>query len=786
VPSHPFERVFAPRAVAVLGAAGPDSVGGRVLRNVVAGGFAGAIHAVGGGSDLPGVRSCASLAEAGEVDLAVVAAPDADVPAALRACAEQGVGGAVVVGSSLAAAAPRGGLRVFGPGSVGLVRPAARLDASFTRGGALPGSLGLVSQSGAICATALDWAAAHRIGFSAVVSLGRALDVDFGEVLEYLALDRETKSILLHVEEVRSARAFLSGLRLAARIKPVVVVKAGRHGAEGAPSDDAFDAALARTGAVRVPTVERMFAAAQLLAARHAVHGNRLAVVTNARGPAVLAADRAADLGVAITGEGRHVGGGADPAGYRAAVEACLADPGVDAVLAMLAPKALADVDGSAEAVVAASRGKAKPLIACWMGAEAVRGAHARFVEAGVPVLGSPEAAVEAFALLASHARSQRLLRQVPGPLAPDAMPRLDRAREIVRGALAKGRAELTTAELQRLLAALGIRDRDAAGRSVRGTELWVGVARDGVLGPIIRFGRGSAAGLAGAPVVALPPLDGAIIQTLVRTSRLAPVFTGPGAMAGADVAAFERALRAVSEVVSEVPELRELEVSPLLVGAGEVWASGARARVAPPEPGRDRYAHMAFHPYPSDVGARWRLADGAWIGVRPIRPEDAEMEASFVRNLSDAARHFRFMIALKELTREMLVRFTQIDYDRELALVALVEQEGKETQIAVARYIKVDAGTAHVAIVVADAWQGRGVGSRLLRMLVETARARGVRRLEGEVLAENTAALTLMRGAGFSVRRDPESPELCLVERELGGGTRPPPTASTGAPAGS
>jgi acetyltransferase len=791
---HPFERVFAPRAIAVFGAAGRDSIGGRVLANVVAGGFAGTIHAVGGACDLPGVRPCASLAEIdGEVDLAVVAS--GDVPAVVGACAERGVGGAVLLGAGLPSPPRSGGegwgegasssrgLRIFGPNSVGLVRPGARLDASFTRGGALPGSLGLVSQSGAICATALDWAAAHRIGFSTVVSLGDAVDVDFGEVLEYLALDPATKSVLLHVEAVRSARAFLSGLRLAARIKPVVVVKAGRHGAAGAPSDDAFDAALARTGAVRVPSVERMFAAAQLLATHRAVSGNRLAIVTNARGPGVLAGDRAADLGVAmppLSPPGSNpieLGGDADPARYRAAVERCLADPGVDAVLAMLAPKALADPLGSAEAVVAASRRKTKPLIACWMGEEAVRSAHARFVEAGIPAFGAPESAVEAFGLLASHARNQRLLRQVPRPLAPDAMPQLDRAREIVRGALARGRSELTTAELQRLLAALGVRDRDAAGRRVRGTELWVGVARDVVLGPIIRFGRGSASGLAGEAVVTLPPLDGAIIETLVRTSRIAPVFTAAGGMPPPDLAAFERALRAVSEVVSELPELVELEISPLLVGAGEVYASGARAAIARPEPGADRYRHMAIHPYPSDVGARWLLRDGASVTVRPIRPEDAEMEASFVRSLSDNARHFRFMIALKELTREMLVRFTQIDYDRELALVGLVEQGGKETEIAVARYIKVDAESAHVAIVVADAWQGRGVGARLLRMLVDTARARGIRRLEGEVLAENAVALSLMRRVGFSVKRDRDSPDLCLIEMALG-------PASPGAPA--
>ncbi|HEX9306109.1 MAG TPA: CoA-binding protein, partial [Anaeromyxobacter sp.] len=201
---HPLERVFAPRAVAVFGAAGP--VGGRVLRNLVAGGFAGVIHAIGddAGERLPGVRYPATLAEVdGELDLAVIGSTAAEVPELVRACAERHVGGAVLPAGipgagargtgderalrDVLAGAARAGLRLLGPSSVGIIRPGARLNAAFLNGGAIAGSVGLVSQSGAICASALEWAAAQRIGLSTVVSLGDALDVDFGEVLEYLA-----------------------------------------------------------------------------------------------------------------------------------------------------------------------------------------------------------------------------------------------------------------------------------------------------------------------------------------------------------------------------------------------------------------------------------------------------------------------------------------------------------------------------------------------------------------------------------------------------------------------
>jgi acetyltransferase len=804
---HPFERVLAPRAVAVLGA-GEGAVGRKVLENLVAGGFRGAIQAVDvpGAESIPGVQACSLLLEArGDVDLAVLATPAGRLREAVRACAERRIAGALIpvglpgasvrgggdqgLSRALLEEASRGGLRLVGPNSVGLVRPGASLDATFSNGGALAGSLGLVSQSGAICAVALDWAAAHRIGFSAVVSLGDAIDVDLGEVLEYLALDAATKAVLVYVETVRSARALLSGLRLAARIKPVVVVKAGRHVVgRGEPrgSDDAFDAALARTGAVRVSTIESMFAAATLLATPRPVSGNRLAILTNARGPGLLAADRAADVGVlvpplapdtrarldaALPAVGDHANpvdllGDADPARYGAAVEVCLGDPGVDAVLAMLAPHALTRPSDTAQVVIGAARGKRKPLVACWMGEDAVREARARFVEAGVPELPTPEGAVEAFGILASHARGQELLRQLPGPLPPDATPFLDRAREIVASALERKRAVLTTAELQRLLAAVDVRDRQVSGQRVRGTELWVGVARDPVFGPVLRFGRGGALGLSGEPVVALPPLDTAIVRTLVRTSRLAPAFTPGSGMGAAEVAAFERTLWALSELVSEVPELHELEIGSLVVSGGEVYAAGTRAVIGPPTPGAGRYGHMAIHPYPAHLVERWTLAGGLAVTVRPIRPEDAEMEASFVRNLSDHARHFRFGVALRELTREMLVRFTQIDYDRELALLVLVERDGEETEIAVARYAQTSAGTADVAIVVGDAWQGKGIGRRLLVRIIDIARSRGIFRLEGEMLAENEPIRRLLASLGFSFHRDPDGGDLLLFER--------------------
>ena len=468
--------------------------------------------------------------------------------------------------------------------------------------------------------------------------------------------------------------------------------------------------------------------------------------------------------------------GDADPARYRAAVEACLVDPNVDAVLALLAPQALARPEESAAAVVAAGRGRRKALFACWIGEGSVKEARARFVEAGIPEFASPESAVEAFAILATHARNQELMRQLPGPLSPDAMPWLDRAREIVATALARKRDALTTPELQRLLATVDVRDRNAAGQRVRGIDLHVAVERDAAFGPVIRFGRGSPSagpsprsawsGEGEGTVVAIPPLDTAILRTLLRTSRASATFTEAGGMGAAERAALERTLWALSELVSELPEIRALEIAPLVLAGQEVYAGGARVEIARPPPGAGRYDHMAIHPYPSDLVERWELPGGVRVLVRPIRPEDAEMEASFVRNLSDHARHFRFGTAMRELTREMLVRFTQIDYDRELALLALVERDGREVEIAVARYARTGPDSADLAIVVSDEWQGKGLGRRLLVRTIEIARSRGIVRLEGEMLAENLPIRRLLASLGFAFHRDPEGGDVVLFER--------------------
>lgn len=888
---HYLDRLLSPRSVAVFGASDdPSSVGGRVYGNILDGGFEGAVHAINPGRKEVRGRAChASLAAVDRaVDLAVVATPAATVPAVLRECGEHGVRSAVVLSAGfeeggrggeererdLLREARRFGIRVLGPNCLGFLRPGARLNATFSRGGARQGSLALVSQSGALCTAILDWAETRQVGFSSVVSLGDAADVDFGDVLDYLALDTQTKGILLYVEGVRHPRRFMSGLRVAARLKPTVVVKAGRH-AEGSRAarshtgaivggDDAFDAALRRAGAVRAFTVEQLFAAAELLATHHRVRGNRLAIVTNAGGPGVLAADRAAELPVRVTelspatmagleaalpafwsrGNPVDILGDATPDRYRTAVAACLADPQVDGVVAILTPQAMTDPTGAAGAVLSAAQGSDKPLLACWMGGAHVEEARALFARSRVPSFDGPEAAVEAFGYLASYRENQRLLLQAPGPRSRSDEPDVEGARLLVETALDEGRKTLSVTESKALLTAFRIpvapavraaspaealvaaetlgfpvamkidspdvtHKSDVGGvrldirtaadvrraygemvdeaharlpearihgvtieRMVRrrhGRELLVGVARDPVFGPVIGFGAGgTAVEIHRDRSVALPPLNPFIAADLVARTRVARLLDSFRGLPAADREAVVDTLLRVSELVCELPHVCELDINPLLADEGGVVALDARVVVDFPGAPKGPYGHMAIHPYPAHLETRWQLPDGTDVMIRPIRPEDAELEQAFVRKLSPESRYFRFMRTLAELTPEMLVRFTQIDYDREMAFLACVVRDGSETEVGVARYVtNPDRRTCEFAVVTADEWQGKGIAARLMTELMRVARERGLQQMEGEVLAANARMFHLMRSLGFVVGPS-EDPAVHVVTKEL------------------
>ena len=888
---HDLEPLLAPRSVALVGASEREgSLGCIVHRNLAAGGLRGVLSAVNPRhSSLFGRPAYARVSQLPQVpDLAVIATPARAVAGVIEDAGKAGVKAAVVLGSGFAEAGPAGralqeellaaarrfGVRVLGPNCLGVMRPEAGVNATFARTPARPGNLALVSQSGAICGAILDWAHPAGVGFSSVVSLGAAADVDFGEVLDFLAADARTEAILLYIEGLRDARRALSALRAAARVKPVIALKVGRYagGARAATShtgaltgsDEVFDAALRRCGVVRVKTYTQLFAAARALAAGRLPAGERLAIVTNGGGPGVMAADCAVENGVRLAelspqtlarldaslppqwshGNPIDLIGDAPPARFAEGAAAALADPQVDALLAIYSPVAVTEPQDAARAVAEAVRGSAKPVLGAWLGDINPGPARAHLEAQGIPNFYTPENAVEAFAFLCAYRRNQAQLVEVPPalPTAPEeAAPDLRAAAALRDGALAEGRTLLTAHEARALLAAFGLpvarsvaaatreaalaaaRDigfpavlkilsRDIAHKSDVGgvrldlqdeamvasafdammaqvralrpaaridgalvqpmlrpahaREVLVGVASDAVFGPVISFGAGGVAVEAVRDTaVALPPLNAALARELMARTRVHRLLAGYRDVPAADPGALAALLCGVSRMVCTLPWLKEMDLNPVLAHPGGAVIADARVLI---EPARfaapARYGHMAIHPYPAESSGEIALLDGRRVPVRAIRPEDAELERRFFAGLSSRSRYLRFMQHLRELPPKLLARFTQIDYDREMALVALDPASGEF--IAVGRYMpNADGDSAEFALTVADAWQGKGIGRDLFNRLAEAARAAGYRALVGHILGANRDMLDLAARMGC-VEEARDSDAVTVVRR--------------------
>ncbi|MDD5410436.1 MAG: GNAT family N-acetyltransferase [Methylobacter sp.] len=888
---HYLNSFFSPKSVAIVGASErEESVGYRLLLNMQEAGFKGGLYPVNNKREtLLGLKAYPDLnAVPEELDLVVIATPAPSVPDIMRQCGEKNVTSVIIITAGfgeLGAAgerlqqeildiAHRYGIRIIGPNCLGVVRPSAQLNATFGDGTVKDGSLALLSQSGAICTAILDWAKSQDIGFSTVVSMGGAADVDFGEVLDYLATDSKTTGILMYVEGIRDARRFLSGLKAAARLKPVILIKSGRHdaGCKAAMShtgamvggDNVFDAAIARAGVVRVYSINELFSAARVLANNYVVKNDRLAIITNAGGPGVMSTDRAEDVGIHMAelspssiaaldevlpahwshGNPVDILGDATSERYQKALEICLNDENIDGVLVILTPQAMTNPTQVAQCIIDGTKGSKKPVLASWTGGARVHEGRNLFAASEIAHFSTPEVAVDAFSFLANYTQNQILLKQIPSPLVEFATPDVDGARLIIEGVLSEGRQVLTTQESKAILAAFHIpvtqtikvssakdamiaaetfgfpvalkvnmaefsHKSDIGGvrlninsaqdisrnfvemesaikqkypeitevgmtvepmyRSHSSRELMIGVVRDPVFGPAISFGLGGTmVEILQDNSVALPPLNAYMVEQMIAKTKAAKYLEAFRQLPPANKKALIDALLNVSAMVSELPEILELDINPLIVDEHGVMAVDARIKVAASHQ-LTPYAHMAIHPYPHELIQHYQLANGSNIIIRPIRPEDAVMEKDFVHRLSERSKYFRFMQSLHELTPEMIVRFTQIDYDREMAFVALSENENMPHELGVGRYMmNPDGLSVEFALVVADDCQCLGIGSKILKILMQTAKSKGMSFFESEILLANNPMLSLVKKLGFSIEAIAGNNEIVRVVKDL------------------
>jgi acetyltransferase len=884
-------KMFSPAAVALIGAsARPGSVGAVLASNLARAGFKGPLMIVHPReTSIAGVAAFPDMASLPVVpDLVVIATPPETVPGLVAEAGARGARAAVVITAGFGELGARGGalqqaaldaarpylLRLIGPNCVGIMVPGIGLDATFSHIAAKPGDLAFVSQSGAVITAVLDWAAPRGIGFSHVVSLGDTADVDFGDMLDHLAADDGTRAILLYVESIKEARKFMSAARAAARSKPVLAVKAGRvaegaraaasHTGALAGSDAVYDAAFRRAGMLRLDDMSEVFAAVETLALTGPQHGDRLAILTNGGGPGVLATDDLVGAGGVLArlapatlerldavlprswsrGNPIDIIGDADGARYARALAVVLEDPGVDAVLVLNCPTALAVPIDAAKAVITAvaqsrrdGRLLGRNVLTAWLGAQSAEPARRLFEGARIASYDTPGDAVRGFMHRVAYRRRQEMLMETPAAR-PDAFePDLPAARRAIAGALAAGRGWLEADAVAAVLAAYGVpyaasrladtpetaaaaavalgfpvalkihsadllhksdvggvalglasaeavraeatamRERVAARRPeaqidgfliqamvdrADAFELIVGVNEDRLFGPVILFGQGgTAVELIKDTALELPPLNDVLARALIARTRIARLLPGYRDRPAANLAAIADALIRVGQLAADHAEVVELDINPLLADARGVMAVDARIRVAPPS--RAGNARLSILPYPKELASAGRLRDGTPVRLRPVRPEDEPLLRDMLSRMSVHDVRMRFFTPVKEMSHQLGARLSQIDYQREMALVAQLTELGSIE--GVARYsADPDNAQAEFALAVRSDRQGQGLGRLLLARLIEVARERGIGRLTGDVLRENTRMIELCRALGFVSTQHPSEPVVSRV----------------------
>ena len=897
---HYLHDLFNPKHIAVIGASNrPHSTGQTVFANLLACGFTGRIspvnlkHPIVGG--IPAVSHLSQLSD--KVDVALVLTPTSSFDGIIRECAKLKIRFVVIIKNldeqtpkdkqlleKALKLAKRLQVRLLGPSILGLMRPPQNLQASTYQGVLNNGSLALITQSSGLSSALLDWAHSRKIGFSTVLSLGvETLDIDYGEILDFLVQDGATKAILLHIHHIIDGRRFMSALRSAARVKPVVVLKSGREinhidGLSTASSlldsNEIFNSALSRAGVLRVQTISQLFTAARMLTADYRTQGNRLAIVSNGIGLGILAVDSAHDAKVplaqlstdtlkqlkSVLPPHNHIsnpidtGNDASPLRFRSVVKLCLDDANVDGVLVIFSPQPGSDDVGTAQMMLQLQKESSKPLMMAWMGDEKVKNSIPLLTQARAIHFKSPEFAIEVFSSLAEFQQNQALLWQTPKPLEGQALAAdIKTAKHLLREAqqqhitvlpeytsknllnqfhILSNQTRLAQNEDEAVALAqdmgypvvlkidspdifyksniggvkLNIHDAPNLHEAYRNImeraavlapqahingitvqpmlqqrearEVMISVTRDQVFGPVITFGAGGlAASIQKDSASSLPPLNNFIIQDMIKRTKVGQTLGEFKNMRPIDTEALEQVLLRVSDMVSELPEIIELEINPLLLSPAGAIAVDARVVIDSHQvksTRSQRYKHMAIMPYPSYLEEALQLKDGTKVTLRPLRPEDADMVQAFVRNLSDESRYNRFMSSIKQLSQQVLVRFTQLDYDREMALALVYTNEnGNEEVLGMSRYVTdPDMEVCEFAISIADKWQGRGVGTILMQKLFDVASQQGLSTMRGEVLTSNSGMLQLMKKLGFKLKKDPEDPNIYIVTRPLSADT--------------
>jgi len=881
-----LNRIFNPKRIAVVGASEREgSIGAKILSNLTGAGYTGSVFPVNPFRQtvhgLPAYPSVSKIPC--KIDLAVIATPARTVPQVAEECGKAGVAGIIIISAGFKEAGGDGaslekqllehqkkyGMRIIGPNSFGVIRPKINLYATFADKQASPGKIAFISQSAALCASALDWASEAQVGFSAVVSTGSVLDVDLGDLIDYFGIDAQTKSILLYVESIKDGRKFMSAARGSARTKPIVLVKAGRfkesvgaalsHSGSLGGEDAVYDAAFRRAGIVRVESISDLFNCAEALAMQPNPTGPNLTIITNAGGPAIMATDhliardgKLAKLSNETVQALKNVLPSycsianpidiyeeATPNRFRDVVEICLKDPYSNSFLVIYTPQGATKPVELAKIIVDLAKQTQKPILTALMSEdESCRKARRILQGNGVPSFTAPEEAISTFMYMYKYARNLELLYQTPEEL-PIEQPNYIPLKRILRQAFCEGRAILSLPESMRFLEAYKIptvktlvartpeeaialsselgypvamkalsnevshkskiggvelnvcspsetksffgelADRvkkcsaaEFQGVTIqpmirqKGHELIIGSKKDTQFGSVLLFGMGgTAAELFKDVSIGFPPLNQTLARRLIEDTAIYKHASSVGQPL--NVKFLEEILVKFSQLVTDFPEIKEIDINPLIAGENDAVAVDARIVIDWDRMMRefaDHRDHSLIASYPKKYVAVRRLKNGAQVSLRPIKPEDEERFNEFLKSLSAETMRFRFFEIIKEVSHETLTWYCNLDYDRQIAIVAEL-QDGKKPIIGAVRLIVEPGGkSGEFAVLVADKWQGLGLGSTFMDLLVEVGKDMRVDKISGYVGANNYKMLNMCRKKGFKVEAlDEETVQVSL-----------------------
>ncbi|MFX1508762.1 MAG: bifunctional acetate--CoA ligase family protein/GNAT family N-acetyltransferase [Promethearchaeota archaeon] len=878
-----LDQIFNPKSIALIGASEEEgSVGQILMRNLTMIALHEKVFPINiRHKEVMGIKTFAKVGDVPEpIDLAIIATPAKTVPGIVEECGQAGIKGIIIISAGFKEIGSEGlalekelielkrkyNLRIIGPNCFGIIRPSIQLNATFAEAMPKAGNIAFISQSGALGSAIIDWALSQNLGFSNFVSVGSMIDVDFGDLIDYFGTDPQTRSIILYIEGITDARKFMSAARHFAKTKPIIVVKAGKYGesAKAAAShtgsltgsDLVYDAAFKRAGIVRIEEISDLFNAAETLGMQPLPGGSHLAIITNAGGPGVMAADALLQRGGKLAqlseatikeldkilppfwsrGNPIDILGDADAQRYRETMSICLADKNVDGILLIYTPQAIAAAETIAKNIVSAcdARGGCeKTILTSFMGGNKVEKANQIFTENGYPTYWTPEHAVATYMYMYQYKRNLELLYETPEELPIESAPPKRPITVLLRNAAKQKREILTEVEAKQLLefnnipvvktriansvdeaaavaATIGYpvvlkihspditHKSDAGGvklnlhddNEVRnaynaiieaakahnptakiqgvtvqamieptGTEVILGAKRDPLFGPVILFGMGGV-GVEFFNDVSLgfPPLNQTLARRIMEDTRVYEVLVkGYRRIPPVNLKLLEELIVRFSQMIVDFPEIKELDINPLLVDDKHVIALDARVVIdlSRIEKKGDSPQELVISPYPKRYEQIWRIRDGRTVLFRAIKPEDEPLWLEMFQNFSEESIRYRFFEIIKDTPHEVRIRYTNIDYDREIAIVPILNERGKDRILGVVRLIEEpDGKRGEIAFIIADPWQGLGLGSKLIDYMIEISIDRGLEEIYGVMLPDNYRAHKLMQKMGFTLEK--------------------------------